>query len=126
MHALNVLLVDDQKLFTESLKKVLELEKELIRKVTVAYNGQEAVQAVDEVRPDVVLMDRSMPGMDGITCTKKILDQDPNARVVLISGYDEEGIEGIDSRIRALIAGYLTKPIDIHELSHVLAEIFSG
>jgi CheY-like chemotaxis protein len=118
-----ILVVDDEK---ETLKPMEDILMGIGYRAASVNSGADALAQYDSFKPDVVLMDRSMPGMDGIACTERILDRDPNARVVLISGYDEEGTEGIGPGVRALIAGYLTKPIDIHELSRVLAKIFSA
>ena len=71
------------------------------------------------------LLDRNMPKIDGITCAKKILETDPAARIVMISGYDERGPNGIDAGSKAFIKGYLTKPMDIIELSQVLSRLFA-
>ena len=66
-----------------------------------------------------------MPGMDGITCAKKILKQDSSAKIILVSGYDKKGPDGIDSQIiRTLISGYVTKPFDMAELNSLLSQIF--
>ena len=73
-------------------------------------------------KPDIILMDRNMPEMDGLTCMRKIYESDKTARFILISGYDEEGPNGIDPGSREMISGYLTKPLDIIELSRLLSE----
>jgi YesN/AraC family two-component response regulator len=69
-------------------------------------------------------MDRNMPKMDGITCAEKILKHHPTAKIIILSGYDEKGPDGIDGRIRCLVSGYLTKPVDTVELAQTLAGIF--
>ena len=84
----------------------------------------EAIKVYEEWRPDAVLMDRSMPKMDGIVCSEKILEFDPYANIVVVSGYDEEGVNGLDQKAKALIKGYITKPLDIEELSNILAKVF--
>jgi len=61
-----------------------------------------------------------MPEMNGMTCAKRIMDHDPGAKIVIISGYDEIGPSGIDDQGRVLIKGYLTKPIDMKELNNFL------
>jgi CheY-like chemotaxis protein len=64
-----------------------------------------------------------MPGMDGLETAGRILSLDSEAWIILISGYDEDGPEGIDLRIRDSIRGYIPKPFDIREVSRVLAEV---
>jgi YesN/AraC family two-component response regulator len=61
-----------------------------------------------------------MPEMDGMTCVKRIMDRDPGAKIIIISGYDEIGPSGIDDQGKMLIKGYLTKPIDMKEVNNLL------
>ena len=69
-------------------------------------------------------MDRNIPAMDdGIACAEKIMDYDPNARIIITSGYEKNGPNGLDDRTKNYIKGYLTKPTDIYELSTVLARL---
>jgi YesN/AraC family two-component response regulator len=70
-------------------------------------------------------MDRNMPKMDGVTCAEEILKNDPTAKIIMVSGYDEEGPDGVESKIKCLVSGYLTKPVDTVELAHTLATIFN-
>jgi YesN/AraC family two-component response regulator len=63
--------------------------------------------------------------MDGVTCARKILEKDPGSKIVLISGYNEVGPNGIDEETRSLITGYITKPIDVMELSALLKKILN-
>jgi YesN/AraC family two-component response regulator len=64
-----------------------------------------------------------MPGMDGVTCAEKILDRDPSANIIMISGYDKESPEGIDPQINNVTKGYITKPIDKVRLSLMLDQL---
>jgi len=71
-------------------------------------------------RPDVVLLDRNMPGMDGISCGKRIMENDPAAKIIIMSGYGPGGSQPIDSGSWEWIRGYLTKPVHVTELSRML------
>lgn len=71
------------------------------------------------------MLDRNRPKMDGLTTSKKVLAVDPKAKIILISGYEEEGPNGIDDQIKKSIRGYLTKPFDVEELSRVISEVIS-
>ena len=73
--------------------------------------------------PDLVLLDRNMPEMDGISIAEELVAFDPEAKIVIISGYDEDGPLGIDEQGRRLIKGYLTKPINISDLSELLERL---
>jgi DNA-binding NarL/FixJ family response regulator len=86
---IKVLIVDDERTFGEALELALAREKDL-RIVDVATDGDQAVRSADAHRPDVVLMDAVMPGMNGIEATRRIKESDPRARVVILSGYADE------------------------------------
>jgi len=116
-----VLVVDDEEGMLKALEDLLE---SLGYVPVIASNGKDAVEAFKAHRPDAVILDRNIPGKDGIACLREIMELDAAARVILISGYDQEGPNGIDHETRKSIAGYLTKPLDVGELSHVLARLF--
>ncbi len=86
---IKVLIVDDQRTFGEALQLALAKEKDL-RVVDVVTDGPSAVEAAGELKPDVVLMDAAMPGMSGIEATRRIKDVDPEAQVLILSGYEDE------------------------------------
>jgi CheY-like chemotaxis protein len=117
-----ILVVDDE---IDSLKPIEELLDGIGYHTASASNGEKAIARYVSWRPEAVLMDRNMPEMDGITCAAKIIEQDPNAKIILISGYDEKGLTGIDFQTKKLIKGYITKPFDLEELSRLLGRLFS-
>ena len=86
---IKVLIVDDERTFGEALELALAREKDL-RIVDVATDGLEAVRAVSEHGPDVVIMDVAMPGMSGIEATRRIKEAKPDALVLILSGYEDE------------------------------------
>jgi DNA-binding NarL/FixJ family response regulator len=86
---IKVLIVDDQRTFGEALQLALSREKDM-RVVDVVTDGGAAVEAAAEHHPDVVLMDVAMPGMNGIEATRRIKDADPDAHVLILSGYEDE------------------------------------
>ena len=108
----------------EMVKPMDEMLKGLGYLIRSVSNGKEALTEYESWRPDAILLDRNMPEMDGIICAKEIIEEDPAAKIILISGYEETGPSGIDSRTKQIIKGYLTKPIDMVELSHVLGRLF--
>ena len=116
-----ILIVDDESYVLDPLRELLEGIGYTARYST---SGEKAISDYKSWNPDAVLMDRNMPKMDGITCAEEILKHDPTAKIILLSGYDEEGPDGIESRIRCLVSGYLTKPVDTVELAQTLAGIF--
>ncbi|MCF8063446.1 MAG: PAS domain S-box protein [Deltaproteobacteria bacterium] len=115
-----VMVVDDEESMAHGLEDLLG---SLGFDTVSATNGREAIESFRKRRPDLVIMDRNMPGMDGVTCMEHILRVDPGALIVLTSGYDPDGPHGIDARTRRAIAGYLTKPIEMSELGRLLEDL---
>ncbi|MBW1728052.1 MAG: sigma 54-interacting transcriptional regulator [Deltaproteobacteria bacterium] len=116
-----VLIVDDE---TEVLKPMEDMLEGLGYSAASAESGKEAIAKYITWQPDIVLMDRNMPEMDGTKCAELIIEHDPDAKIVLISGYDEKGADGLSDQEKLLIKNYLTKPIDITKLSQILAQLF--
>lgn len=101
-----VLLVDDHRMVREGLRKIVDDEDDIVV-IGEAADGEEALQMARKYSPDVVLMDVSMPGMDGIEATRKITSEMPNIRVVGLSLHDEH--EVADEMRNAGASAYLQK-----------------
>jgi PAS domain S-box-containing protein len=115
-----VLLVDDE---AEILRAMQGLLKTLNYRPLFAENGTQAISLYAAWRPEVVLLDVNMPGMDGMECARRILEIDPEARIVMFSGYEPAQRKLPDLLERKLLKGYLTKPADIAEMSQFLAKV---
>jgi DNA-binding NarL/FixJ family response regulator len=111
---IRVLIVDDERTFGEALELALRHEKDLTV-VEVTTSGDDAVRAVDEHHPDVVLMDVSMPGMGGIEATRRIKEEDPDARVVILSGHEDPLL--LARAVQAGAAGMLRKTEAVVEVA---------
>jgi DNA-binding NarL/FixJ family response regulator len=120
-----VVLIDDQALVRAGLRTLLERDPE-INVVGEADNGRSGVQLVQRTRPDVVLMDIRMPGMDGLQATRQIVgDTDLNGtKVVVLTTFDED--EHIQEAIRAGAAGYLLKDLSPEELRRAVHVVAGG
>jgi two-component system, NarL family, nitrate/nitrite response regulator NarL len=103
---ISVLVTDDEPLFVEMIKAMLSAEED-IAVVATACNGRSAVRLAQELRPDVIVMDVSMPVMDGIEATRVIRDSDPDARVMILTGGTAPN--DVDRARKAGAAAYLTK-----------------
>lgn len=114
-----VLIVDDE---PPALDALTHLTKSLGYQPLSYDNPGEALKEYHELSPDIVLMDRNMPEIDGITCIRKIMEDDPDAKIIIISGYEAFGPDGIDQDIKGKIKGYLTKPCGREELGRVLSQ----
>jgi signal transduction histidine kinase/CheY-like chemotaxis protein len=118
-----VLVVDDDLALLETVKDLLN---RIGYRTETAENGQMGIEKYLLLKPDVILIDRNMPEIDGITAANNILAVDPQARVVVVSGYEEEGPNGIEGPLRDAIKAYMIKPFNIAELSRVLAGVIAG
>src|SRR3954454_18982399 len=106
LEQIRVLIADDQRLFVDALVALLESEPR-IEIVGRAHDGIEAVELARSLEPDVILMDISMPRLDGVDATRRIRTEDPNARVLVLTGSNSR--EDVDRARQAGAAAYVTK-----------------
>ena len=120
---INILLVDDQALLCEVLKTWLDVEKD-ITVLGVAHNGQDAIEQVEKLHPNIVLMDIDMPQMDGLQATKIISQRFPQVKVIFLSGHDDDVYFG--KSLRAGAKGYLLKNTTAEELVQKIRSVYSN
>ena len=118
-----VIICDDQWIVCEGLEKILSSDPE-IKVVGTANNGLEAVELVSETNPDVVLMDLKMPKMNGSIATRKIKEQYPEVRVLVLTTYEDD--EWIFDAIRSGASGYLLKDLPPKELIRAIKGTAGG
>lgn len=120
---ISVLLVDDHALMREGLRQLLALEADL-RVVDEAVNGLEAIQKVRQLQPDVVLMDISMPIVDGIAVTHQLTTEFPTLAVIMLTMHrqDQQVLQAIKSGAR----GYLLKTASSQELASTIRQVHAG
>lgn len=109
---LSVILVDDHTMLRQGIRRALESEG--IKVVGEASDGATAIKLALEHKPDVVLMDVSMPGMDGVEAARRLVEADGRQRVVMLTMHIDRDV--IDRAIRAGAVGYLTKDSSISEV----------
>jgi two-component system, NarL family, nitrate/nitrite response regulator NarL len=116
-HPIRVLIVDDEPLFREMVETLLDVE-EGVEVVGRAQHGEQGVKLAQELHPDVIVMDVSMPVMDGLEATREIREQDPGALVLILSG--GTSVTDVDKARVAGAAGYMSKD---HIAAELVAEI---
>jgi DNA-binding NarL/FixJ family response regulator len=117
-----LLLVDDHQLLRQGLRRAVEEAGFTV--IGEAGDGAEAVRLAETYRPDLVLMDVSMPVLDGIEATRRITELVPDTRVVMLSMHGEE--DTISRAIKAGAVGYLGKDCTMAEVAETLAKVAAG
>jgi two-component system NarL family response regulator len=120
---IRVMAVDDHRLVREGLTSLLRIHPE-IEVVGEASDGDEAVSKARTLEPDVILMDISMPGMNGITATKIIKKEMPRTKVIMLTMLDQEGY--VYEAVKAGATGYLLKNTGLDDLVKAIKEVLKG
>lgn len=121
MDGLRLMIVEDHQIVREGLRRMLELEPGM-NVVAEAGNAAEAVEQLRAKKPDIILMDIQLPGMDGIQLTKRLLEEDPNAHILILTLYDEY----LTAAIEAGAVGYLRKDLRQSELIEAIKTVYEG
>lgn len=116
-------IVDDQNLIREGIKLLLEKAVK-IELVGDANNGETALRRIEAVRPDVVLLDIEMPGMDGFTVAGKMRDRFPQIKIIMLSSHEDKSY--VDRSIALGAKGYLLKDATAEELESSIELIHQG
>lgn len=123
MSPIRIVLVDDQALFREGLKTLLSVQPAFVV-AGEAANGEEAIQKVVSLRPDVVLMDLRMPVMDGVTATRRLHSLAPQVRVIVLTTFDDD--ESVFDGLRAGAVGFLLKDVSPAKLYEAIQAAARG
>jgi len=120
---IKVLLADDQTLIRQGIRLLLEIETD-IQVVGQAANGREALEQVESLRPDVVLMDVRMPEMDGVAATREIGRLFPDVKVIILTTFEDD--ETVFEGLKAGARGYLLKDISSEEMAAAVRRVAAG
>ena len=123
MENIRLLVVDDQRLMREGLRTLLELEPDL-EIAGEAEDGQAALALYPDLQPDVVLMDIRMPRLDGVEATRRLLQSWPQARVIILTTFDDDTL--VFDGLRAGALGYLLKDVSGSELAEAIRKVAGG
>lgn len=119
----SILLADDQAMFRDAVRALIEKRGDL-EVVGEASDGQQAVSMTLEIRPDVILMEISLPRLSGIEATKRLLRDAPRSKVLILSRH--EGRSHVEQALRSGAAGYVTKSSSSQELIQAIEAVSSG
>ncbi|HBI15242.1 MAG TPA: response regulator [Desulfobulbaceae bacterium] len=111
MAEMKVLLVDDEETFVQTLSERLKMRD---LKSDMAYDGNQAIDFVDENEPDVMVLDLKMPGIDGLEVLRRVKKKYPNIQVIILTGHGTDKDEEESRRLG--VYDFLKKPVDIEEL----------
>jgi len=120
---IKVLLVDDHAILREGVHALLAREPDILV-VGEAADGQEALEQVPRLKPDVVIMDIVMPRMNGLEATRLITERHPESRVLILSMYDDH--EYVVQIIQAGASGYVLKRVVTEDLVRAIREVYAG
>jgi two-component system invasion response regulator UvrY len=120
---ISVLLVDDHQLVRTGIQALLNSDNE-IQVVAVADSGEQAVEMVGELAPDVVLMDVSMPGIGGVEASRRILRQNPAVKIIGLSAYNDGPIP--QQLLKLGVLGFISKSSSADEMICAIRKAIEG
>jgi DNA-binding NarL/FixJ family response regulator len=120
---IKVLLADDQQLIRQGIRILLEQEPD-VEVVGEAADGMEALRLCRDTKPDVVLMDVQMPGMDGVECSRQLTKAYPEIGVIILTTFDDD--DYIFDGLRAGARGYLLKDVSSADLAAAVRTVAAG
>jgi two-component system nitrate/nitrite response regulator NarL len=123
MKNIKILIVDDHEVVRDGLKNIL-LSLNNVAIAGEAANGEDAISFYDSLKPDLVIMDISMPGMNGIEATRIIKENDPNAKILILTMHDNQ--EYLNQIIRSGAKGFVLKNTDKEELLDAVKTVAGG
>jgi two-component system invasion response regulator UvrY len=120
---ISVLLVDDHQLVRTGIQALLNSDKE-IQVVAVADSGEQAIDMVGELAPDIILMDVSMPGIGGVEASRRILRQYPNIKIIGLSAYNDGPIP--QQLLKLGVLGFISKSSSADEMICAIRKAIEG
>ena len=123
MKKIGIVLAEDHAIVRKGLRSLLE-QQSGIEVLAEASDGREAVKAVETLKPDLLLMDFSMPGLNGLEATRQVKQRVPSTRVLILTRHDNK--EYIEAILKAGASGYLLKKSAASELIYAIQSVYRG
>ena len=123
MKQITILIVDDHTVVREGLHKMLDLEEDF-EVVGEAKNGRQAVTLALDLRPDVILMDIAMPGLNGLESTRQVLKALPDTKIIILTAHNDDAY--VNSATAAGAVGFLLKQTSSHNVCRAVREVQNG
>ena len=119
----SIIIIDDHQLFREGVKRILDFESSF-DVVAEGDDGSEAMDLVEEHKPDVVIMDINMPNLNGVEATKMLVQRYPDTKVIILSIHDDENY--VQHALKTGAQGYLLKEMDADALIDAVRVVAEG
>lgn len=116
-----VLIADDEPIIREGIRSTVNWDELNMEVVAEAEDGEEALQLIEELEVDILLVDLNMPIMNGLTLTKQVRLRRPQSKVIIITGHDE--FSYAQEAIRLQVEDYILKPVNTEQLQKVLTQV---
>jgi len=123
MMTIKLILVDDHAIVRSGLRRLLELNKQ-VEVIAEADSGEQAYQCYGELKPDIVVMDISMPGMGGLESARRIIKRYPTAKIIIFSMHETASFAS--QAIKSGVKGYVTKTGAAEDLTRAVLEVANG
>ena len=120
---IKVMIADDQELIRQSLQIVLSTHEDL-KVIDAVENGFAVLESIKKEKPDVILMDIRLPEMDGVYCTKTVMEKYPDIKVIILTTFDDD--EFVFSALKYGASGYLLKGVSMDELYRAICTVYNG
>ena len=123
MNPISVLIVEDHTMVREGLRAMLKLEPDL-EVLGEARDGREAVAMAMKLRPDVILMDIAMPGLNGIEATRQLVKALPTSKIIILTAHSDDAY--VQSAVGCGVAGFLLKQDSTYDICRAIREVHKG
>lgn len=123
MDDIKILVADDHPGFREGLRRFLD-DEDGLECVGLASDGEEAIRLMEELHPDVAIIDVAMPRLSGLEVAKRIKEMQPSIAIIMISAYDYESY--VSASLRAGAAGYLLKNSSLRNIANAVCAVHAG